>query len=312
MSVLGRLLRWFGALAVVAPVVQAIGTSSAQAYCRTRTCGRSDAPACMPDAEKCPTVGAPLFWPGESIRFLVDASGSPRRNISGEAAQAVLIESLTAWTSVFCEDGTHPSISVASVDLVRDPIAVREGLTSPDEDHPTQEDVSNNVLAFVDEGWIYDSPDVVALTTVTFGVKSGRIVATDIEVNSDQVDITASDSNVDFDLLSVLTHESGHVFGLADLFRLGPTMNGRYAGGGDLGPRSLEPDDIAGICAIYPANRFQHESGCSCGVAGGGARLGASALFGAGALLLALRRRKIARPQSHSGTQARMRGSSTM
>jgi hypothetical protein len=129
-------------------------------------------------------------------------------------------------------------------------------------------EVRTSVLEFVDTDWVHPAAHAIALTTVDFCVRSGRILGADMELNSAEFNLTLPEQVPEFDLLSVLTHESGHFLGLDDLPNPGPTMSGHYSGGEDLGPRSLEADDEAGLCAVYPQGRFDAEEGCGCRVVG--------------------------------------------
>ena len=63
------------------------------------------------------------------------------------------------------------------------------------------------------------------------------------------------------DLASVLTHELGHFLGLNHSDITAATMETGYAATDDL-RRSLEPDDIEGICAIYPPDRTVSSHSC--------------------------------------------------
>jgi MYXO-CTERM domain-containing protein len=96
------------------------------------------------------------------------------------------------------------------------------------------------------------------------------------------------------DLQNTLTHEAGHFFGLAhplDGTDDAVTM-WAYAQLGELKKRSLEADDVDGICAIYPLGAEPTRcapfdvpecapvpGGCSCGTGGGTGALGLAALF---------------------------------
>lgn len=52
------------------------------------------------------------------------------------------------------------------------------------------------------------------------------------------------------DTLSVVTHEQGHFLGLGHTNVSGATMEAAYFGGDAL--RSIEQDDVDGVCALYP------------------------------------------------------------
>jgi MYXO-CTERM domain-containing protein len=103
-----------------------------------------------------------------------------------------------------------------------------------------------------DAGWPYaSSAATLALTTVTYNVNTGEIFDAEVEINSADNPITVGDDSVQFDLDSIITHESGHFLGLAHSCDLEATMFVSYKLG-DTSLRSLEADDIAGICSIYP------------------------------------------------------------
>jgi MYXO-CTERM domain-containing protein len=56
---------------------------------------------------------------------------------------------------------------------------------------------------------------------------------------------------VGFDLLSIITHETGHMLGIAHSRVPDSTMGREYLPG-DLSLRDLATDDVAAICAVYP------------------------------------------------------------
>jgi hypothetical protein len=195
---------------------------------------------------------------------------------------------------------------------------------------------NTNAIIFRDDVWPYMGADsTLALTTVTYNLDTGDIYDADIEVNSssDTIVFTTGDTDVQFDLRSIATHEAGHFLGLSHSEEADATMNRAYeAGQTDL--RDLEPDDVAAICATYPPGEIlpadcdatprhgfssecsvnqepMEESGC-CSVAPGssasgpgaggpfstGPRRGTLALGFGGLLLCAARlRRRLARPR---------------
>lgn len=247
-------------------------SARASAFCRTRTCSNDDAAHgadCQQDANGCIISGEALYWQGASFSFWVDARGSAKRNISGTQALETFREALGTWTQADCQPGS-PSIAISELTLVSDEAALQQGLGVPDEDPIPVADKNSSVLSFVDGSWAPRDSMAIALTTVTFGPKTGHIFSADVEINSEQIDLTTSDTGGEYDLQSVLTHESGHVFGLADIFQPPPaptprpTMYWQYEGNGNLDRRSLQADDMAGICAIYPPDRFAKHGGCGC------------------------------------------------
>lgn len=155
----------------------------------------------------------------------------------------------------------------------------------------------------------------VALTSVLYEPDTGRMLDADIEVNGwdgspGTIITTASnlprhgwyftcydesqpggncasygdDNCRGMDLRNTMTHEVGHFVGLAHVTDQAATMYGQ-TGAGETTKRSLTPDDVDGVCAIY-GEGSGGDGGCGCGSGGAG---GALALLVAG---LALRRRR--------------------
>jgi hypothetical protein len=247
--------------------------ADAAAYCRTRTCAaENSAEPCIRDASQCALNGAALYWPKASVDVWVDPRGSSTRAIDGESARRILEGALRSWTTVDC-GGSRASIAVGRVELLTAEAVAALGLTVAPDDAgavpigtgESAADTRANTLSFVDGEWHYIGKHAIAITTVSFGAESGRIVGADIEVNSGAFNVTADDTAPDFDLASILTHEAGHLWGLDDVWSPGPTMFGLYDGNGNLGPRSLDTDDVTAICDVYPSGRFDDEpSGCQC------------------------------------------------
>jgi hypothetical protein len=91
----------------------------------------------------------------------------------------------------------------------------------------------------------------IALTTTTFDPKTGELLDADMELNLANFELTTSDTDVAYDLESVLTHETGHFLGLQHSFDPDATMR-PYYDMGSLELRDLAPDDVAAICTLYP------------------------------------------------------------
>jgi MYXO-CTERM domain-containing protein len=139
-----------------------------------------------------------------------------------------------------------------------------------------------NNLTFRTGAWPYD-PHTLAITTVFARQSDGRILDADTEVNAVTFkwgDLLAGGAPQDaIDLQNTLTHEFGHVLGLDHDCRLGggagpapvdnlgaPVPDCAVASpeqreatmfpatvAGDVERRTLAADDVAGVCAAYPA-----------------------------------------------------------
>jgi hypothetical protein len=88
------------------------------------------------------------------------------------------------------------------------------------------------------------------LTLVSFSPKTGEIYDVDVELNSKMRTFRLETTGAGDDLVSVVQHESGHFLGLAHSNMALATMWANYSGNVDM--RTLDTDDIAGVCAIYP------------------------------------------------------------
>jgi len=247
---------------VVRPIVVcfiAIGTVAvaprAEAFCRTTTT--------MPVTDNtslngCWDGGVPLHWPLSRVPYGAVMAGSPRQKLTGTDVTRIADLAFGAWKNATCDGGTP---SVEGFD--DGPLA-----SAPDASDCINSDscdpFTHDVIVFDDDGWPYDdnTANPLALTTVSYGVKDGRIFEAKTEINSAEyafTTATSSDAGNDaYDLQSVLTHEAGHFLGLAHATEATSIMFWQIEQGAIL---HLTPDDESGICTIYPP---AGPSSCSC------------------------------------------------
>jgi uncharacterized protein (TIGR03382 family) len=109
--------------------------------------------------------------------------------------------------------------------------------------------------------WDGDST-AIATTTTTSVTATGQILDADIELNDPGFAFTTSDGPpcaptgprvgcVAYDVQNTVTHEAGHTMGLGHSTDPNATMYA-FAPNGDTSKRILHPDDVKGICEIYP------------------------------------------------------------
>jgi len=252
---------------------------------------------------------------------------------AGEAAPCTDFQYVGGADSTRADLGYDRNNLSSNVNLV----VFRRGLCAQQTADPNCQDPTNGTCIETHNCWSHDTivgpGATIALTTATFVVSTGEILDADIELNGWNgqqppsatglyFTCVASGGNclasyagttcIEWDVENTVTHEGGHMLGLdhvcqpdyptpfnacpSDASGL-PTM-APTAQLGDTNKRKLHPDDIEGVCTIYPAGKTVDRTtacpaapspvtamGCGCG-AGGGSGL---ALLG---LVAALRRRR--------------------
>ena len=237
-----------GFTAAAAVAVSLLQTSPASAFCRTTTCDVTDTSVdCRLDRKGCATAGVPLYWKEGCLSFSVQKDGSPRRGISYDEFDEAVQAAFHTWVNAPCEGG-KPSFKIWD-------FGPSYGPSECNKAEYNRKAANANIWMFRDDGWQYPGANVtLALTTVSFEVATGRILDADVEMNSRFIEITTSDEMPSADLQSIATHEAGHFLGLAHSNDDTATMYAAYDTG-DLGFRELKPDDVDGICTIYPPDR---------------------------------------------------------
>jgi hypothetical protein len=221
---------------VVAGAALLADPEDAFGYCRTTTCDNDVVGSrCVPELET--DCGLELFWPTSCVGYSVQQDASSQVDLA--TARALVAQAFSTWSQASCEVGV-PKITAEDL-----------GPVSCNQIEYDGEAKNANIIIFRDASWPYDGGAALALTTVTYALDSGEIRDADIEVNSAEVTLTTGDEDVDVDLQSILTHETGHFLGLAHAPVAAATMNGDYPPN-SITLRSLDPDDEAGICALYP------------------------------------------------------------
>lgn len=106
-----------------------------------------------------------------------------------------------------------------------------------------------NLITFGD----YPQDGVIAVTMTWYNSLDRTVIDSDILFDTDFTWGDATKVSGVMDTKNIATHEIGHSLGLSDLYKkpcTAVTMYG-YSWNGDIGKRTLEPSDEAGIRAIY-------------------------------------------------------------
>jgi hypothetical protein len=211
--------------------------SPAFAYCRTSACAHDEVGVrCVPSTpEDC---GTPLFWPEPCVGYSIQEAGGP--TIDAESFRPIARAAFAAWTDADCGSGDHPRMAVSDL-----------GEVSCDRIEYNPKGANDNAIIFRSDTWPYAATNALALTTVTYNLDTGEIRDADMELNATDVTFTTTDSNVEVDLLSIVTHEAGPFLGLAHSPVPDATMQADYPPH-STSLRSLSADDASAICAAYP------------------------------------------------------------
>ncbi|HVJ19216.1 MAG TPA: matrixin family metalloprotease [Polyangiaceae bacterium] len=223
----------------------------AAAYCLSMGCDKTKPELACSLEGGCMVNHLPLFWPTSCISFSVQEDGSRADNISYDTAKRVIDTAFRTWISADCGGGALPSISIETTEAV-----------ACDHIEYNTKGANANVFLFRDDEWPYTNTlDALALTTVSFNPETGAIYDVDVEVNSFEANLTVDEANARDDLPSILTHEVGHFLGLSHSQVETATMR-KYYETGNLDLRTLDVDDVAGICAAYPPDRDLPPANC--------------------------------------------------
>jgi MYXO-CTERM domain-containing protein len=273
--------------------------------------------------------GVCIWWTTHGHSFQIDAQGTTDAPTS-ETYDAIR-KSYQTWSGIACSDLNFPEEPLSTSASDRFVGFVETGTNHNlvlfrSRSCPQVVPAGDNCRTQGGCGNKYDcwenGDGVIATTTTTTSRSTGEIFDTDIELN----DSPASNGSrftfttvtslpctspgetgcVRIDVQNTVTHEAGHTIGLDHTSDPNATMFAS-APSGEISKRKLGADDIAGVCAIYPAGQASVKTcsggssppsdsgGCGCSKAqtGPGAALGALAL----ALFLQIRRRSRRRPQ---------------
>lgn len=228
--------------------------------------------------------GTPLRWLcTDTVSVRVNSKGDSRINDGSDVA--AVKRSLATWDQAaagcsYLRIKALPDSATATAEFI-------------------QKGENENVVVWVDKGWDH-SAMAVAVTSVAFvdskgHAQDGRILDADIEMNGQNFKFTTSGSALRMDIENTITHELGHVLGIDHPCDDGETSqtpldhNGKEvpactsakvpawmkattmwfsADPGETNKRTLEPDDIAALCGIYPKG-FDYNLACSKSSGGG-------------------------------------------
>jgi hypothetical protein len=188
-----------------------------------------------PSTSWAPQYEPAQLWPASARPVAVGLATDPPSGLSQASALVAIDLSARAWMLPDC---TSARFSLAGARAL-----VGDGAN----------DGRNDVIVHASDWPSSFEPGALAQTAIY--VQGGRIVEADVHVNArDHVFVIGASGTATgaWDLRGVLTHEFGHVLGIGHSTVSGATMNAGLPVG--IAARSLEADDLAAICALYPVD----------------------------------------------------------
>jgi hypothetical protein len=234
-----------------------------------------------------------LWWPTREVDYRIQSDCAPinpavtaagEQGTFGQLCRDAIGRSFQAWQTAGADAGSVPCTDLTLRSIGE--TSVREigyDAKNPDEGNLVffQPQNCQGTVPFGDPCWQDDSCDAkyacfsggteaFAITTTTYRASDGMLLDADIEVNAapapDGYNYSAETGGPlpgTVDIQNVLTHEVGHLLGLAHNCGIAGAppctpelaLGTMYASAspGETQKRTLKADDIAGVCHIYPA-----------------------------------------------------------
>ena len=241
--------RW--AVAALIVLSGLVITGPSLAFCRTSVCDLGVGTRCTPARDG--DCGVPLRWKERCIGFSMQSDGS--RSFDPELLAELMSEAFDTWNSADCNPGRPHFLLKRQADAF---------CAAPEYNVDFDVDKGNaNVVIFHDDEWPHPTLEsALALTTVTYDADTGEIYDADIEINTFGIEFTTSDTDVTYDLLTTLQHETGHFLGIAHSPEPDAAMH-EMPSYGTTARRALSEDDVAAVCEAYPPEEAELAASCS-------------------------------------------------
>ena len=189
--------------------------------------------------------GRYLYWYSRKISYVINKNGCkdvPFQDTVGAVKRAFFTWAGSSCTDLYFLYGGSVAGTKTNLNLGQDEKPDNQNMIVWRETWPPT-GAGNGLL----------SKDVPAVTTVMYEQRNGVIFDADIDLNGKYFYWTATDdkTKIATDIQNTVTHEIGHLLGLAHSGEQDATMwEKTYQG--ETKKRTLHHDDVKGLCTIYP------------------------------------------------------------